>query len=230
MEISIDNLNISLKESNTNLNKLNNDNDKYENTLDKLNSLDVKIKKQEALYSNYLSLSNSASGSVASKAKIQFETYAQIAYFEKILAYANQRLAFMSNYQYELVRKVEASNLVSQSGLELDVYDHYYSNYRSVNTLSGGEAFNASLALALGLSDTILEMSGGIEVDALFIDEGFGNLSDDYLDNAIKTLIDVSDNNRLIGVISHVKALAEEISQQIIVTKGSFGSEIKIVK
>ena len=136
----------------------------------------------------------------------------------------------MSNHQYELRRREDAHNLRSQGGLDLDIIDHHYGTMRDVASLSGGESFNTSLALALGLSDAIQHGSGGIKIDALFIDEGFGSLSDDYLDHAIQTLVDVAGGNRLIGVISHVKELKDAIPNQIKVTKDLNGSHIEIIK
>ncbi len=187
------------------------------------------IKERENRYSDVLILSNTASGSISGKAKVQFETYAQMAYFDKVIYYANQRLDVMSNHQYELIRREDATNLRSQGGLDLDIIDHHYATVRDVKTLSGGESFNTSLALALGLSDAIQHSHGGIKIDALFIDEGFGTLSDDYLDHAIQTLVDVAGGQRLIGVISHVKELKDAIAQQIQVSKDQEGSHIKLV-
>lgn len=198
--------------------------------LTKLEKLSQDIAISEKDYSDIEILANTASGDLALKQKIKFETYAQMAYFDKVLIYANKRLKMMSNNQYELVRRVESKDLRASGGLDLDIIDHHYGNQRDVKTLSGGETFNASLALALGLSDAIMSKSGGIHMDALFIDEGFGSLSSEYLDNAINTLIEVASNKRLIGVISHVKDLRESITQQIIVSKDIDGSKVKIVK
>jgi len=118
----------------------------------------------------------------------------------------------------------------SKSGLELDVIDHYNGSERSVKTLSGGESFKAALALALGLSNEIQSMAGGIQIDAMFIDEGFGSLDAESLDQAIKVLNKLSDGNRIVGIISHVAELKNRIEKQIVVTKDkSGGSNVKVV-
>ncbi len=175
-------------------------------------------------------LSKSKVIKLVGKQKIQFETYAQMTYFNQVIHFANQRLKIMTNNQYELVRRVKSQSRQSQEGLDLNIIDHHYGNERDVLTLSGGELFNTSLALALGLSDAIQHSSGGVKIDALFIDEGFGSLSDDYLDNAISVLNDVAGSDRLIGVISHVKELRDAIPQQILVSKDKDGSKIKVIK
>ena len=116
-------------------------------------------------------------------------------------------------------RRTEAGNNKSQSGLELDVIDHYNGTERSVNTLSGGESFKASLALALGLSDVIQSSSGGVKLDTMFVDEGFGSLDEESLNQAVKALVSLTEGNRLVGIISHVSDLKERIDRQIVVTK-----------
>ena len=132
-------------------------------------------------------LSDTANGSVYGKDKVMLETYIQTTYFDRILARANIRLQKMSGGQYDLKRREKADNKQSQSGLELDIIDHINTTERSVNTLSGGEAFLASLALALGLSDEV-QMSTGIHLDTLFVDEGFGSLDSEALGKAYNTL------------------------------------------
>ena len=128
-------------------------------------------------YSYVSALSKTANGGLSGgKEKIKLETYIQMTYFDRIIAHANKRLMIMSDMQYELVRKKEAADLRSQTGLELDVIDHYNGGQRSVKSLSGGESFQASLALALGLSDEVRLSAGGIKIDSMFIDEGFGTL------------------------------------------------------
>ena len=131
-------------------------------------------------------LSNTANGNISGKEKIMLETYVQMAYFERILQRANVRFMVMSEGQYELARSVVAGNNRSQSGLELDVIDHYNGTRRSVKTLSGGESFKASLSLALGLSDEVQSRAGGIRLDTMFVDEGFGSLDEESLEQAIK--------------------------------------------
>lgn len=164
-------------------------------------------------------LSNTANGNISGKEKIMLETYVQMAYFERILQRANVRFMVMSEGQYELARSVVAGNNRSQSGLELDVIDHYNGTRRSVKTLSGGEAFKASLSLALGLSDEVQSRAGGIRLDTMFVDEGFGSLDEESLEQAIKALAGLTEGNKLVGIISHVGELKERIDRQIIVTK-----------
>ena len=188
------------------------------------------IEKTERNWKCMKSLSDTANGNLHGEEKIMLETYIQMTYFERILARANTRLMMMSGGQYELERCREAENRVSQSGLELNVIDHYNGTRRSVKTLSGGESFQASLSLALGLSDEIQASAGGIRLDTMFVDEGFGSLDEEALDQAMKALNGLADGNRLVGMISHVALLKERIDRQIIVTKSvSGGSQAKII-
>lgn len=129
----------------------------------------------------------------------------------------------MSGGQYELRRRKEAANNRSQTGLELSVIDHYNGSERSVKSLSGGESFKASLALALGLSDEIQSSAGGVRLDAMFVDEGFGSLDDHSLEQAFRALSELTEGNRIVGIISHVPALKEKIDRQIVVTKAKTG-------
>ena len=134
----------------------------------------------------------------------------------------------MTQGQYELVRCKSSEQFRSQTGLELDVIDHYNGTTRSVKTLSGGESFKASLSLALGLSDEIQSFAGGIHLDTMFIDEGFGSLDSESLAQAIKLLSQLSQGNKLIGIISHVDELKEKIDKQIQITKNhEKGSTLK---
>ena len=177
-----------------------------------------------------MSLSDTANGNISGKEKIKLETYIQITYLNRIIQRANLRFMVMSGGRYELIRRSEAENRQSQSGLELNVTDHYNGSERSVKTLSGGEAFMASLSLALGLSDEIQSSSGGIRLDTMFVDEGFGSLSEEARDNSIKILNDLTEGNRLVGIISHVSDLKEKIEKQIVVTKDKSGkSTVKII-
>ena len=162
-------------------------------------------------------LSNTANGNITGKEKIMLETYIQMTYFDRIIARANTRLMVMSGGQYELKRRVEAENFRSQSGLDLDVVDHYNGTERSVKTLSGGESFKASLALALGLSDEIQSSAGGVKLDTMFVDEGFGSLDEESLDQAMKALASLADGRR------HVAELKNRIDRQIVVTKDRTG-------
>ena len=175
-------------------------------------------------------LSNTANGNISGKEKVMLETYIQMAYFDRIIARANTRFMIMSGGQYELKRRKEAENNRSQSGLDLDVIDHYNGTERSVKTLSGGESFKASLSLALGLSDEIQASAGGVKLDTMFVDEGFGSLDEESLDQAMKALSGLADGHRLVGIISHVADLKNRIDKQIVVTKEkSGGSKANIV-
>ena len=174
-------------------------------------------------------LSDTANGALSGKEKIMLETYIQMTYFDRILSRANLRLKIMSDGQYELKRRATAADVRSQSGLDLDVADHYNGSERSAETLSGGEAFLASLSLALGLSDEVQASAGGIRMDTLFVDEGFGSLSDNALEQAMQALAGLSGGNRLVGIISHVAELKNRIDRQIIVTKDrTGGSRVEI--
>jgi exonuclease SbcC len=175
-------------------------------------------------------LSDTANGTLSGKEKIMLETYVQTTYFDRIIERANLRLLLMSDSQYELKRRKETDNNKSQSGLDLDVIDHYNGSVRSANTLSGGESFMASLSLALGLSDEIQSSAGGIKLDTMFVDEGFGTLDGELLDSAMRTLSSLSGDNRLVGIISHVAELKTRIDKQIVVTKErSGGSKAEII-
>ena len=182
----------------------------------------IELQALEEKYTWMKALSDTANGNVSGKEKIMLETYIQTTYFDRILERANIRLQKMSGGQYDLKRRRTAANLRGQSGLELDIVDHINATERSVNTLSGGEAFLASLALALGLSDEV-QMSTGIRLDTLFVDEGFGSLDSEALSKAYQTLAGLTEGNRLVGIISHVTELKERIDKQIIVTKEKTG-------
>ena len=176
------------------------------------------------------SLSETANGDISGKEKITLETFVQMTYFDRILRKANLRLLTMSDGQYELIRRHDAETLKKNEGLALDVLDHFNGSTRSVSTLSGGESFMASLSLALGLSDEIQSSSGGIKLDTMFVDEGFGSLDDEALDRALSALNSLSQGGRLVGIISHIDALASRIDNKIIVTKDrQNGSFAKIV-
>ena len=175
-------------------------------------------------------LSDTANGALTAKDKIVLETYIQMHYFNRVINKANTRLMMMSGGQYELTRAAESEDKRSKTGLELNVIDHYNGSERSVKTLSGGESFQASLSLALGLSDVIQSSCGGIQLDTMFVDEGFGSLDEESLRLAIRALSDLSDGNRLVGIISHVAELKERIEKQIVVRKmPSGGSSAEII-
>lgn len=184
----------------------------------------------ENRYTWVRTLSNTVNGNLPGREKIALETYIQMTFFDRILRRANLRLLVMSGGQYELKRQREADNRQSQSGLELDVIDHYNGTERSVKTLSGGESFKASLSLALGLADEIQSAAGGIRLDTMFVDEGFGSLDEESLQQAIRALTDLTEGDRLVGIISHVPELQEKIDRQIVVTKDRIGgSRVEII-
>lgn len=175
-------------------------------------------------------LSDTTNGDLTGKDKVKLETYIQMSYFERVLQKANVRLLGMTDGQYELIRSRQADNQRSQSGLDINVYDYYTSSERSVKSLSGGESFMASLALALGLADEIQSTVGGIHIDTLFVDEGFGTLDDETLKRAMKELNKLTEGNRLVGIISHVADLKNWIDKQIVVTKASRqGSSVNMI-
>lgn len=172
-------------------------------------------------------LSDTANGKIRGN-KITFEAYVQQYYFGRIVENANLRLGKMTGGRYRLETKCLGGTL-GQGGLDLEVFDLNTGKIRDVSTLSGGEGFMASLSMALGLSDMIQEKSGGIRLDALFVDEGFGSLDENHLSRAVEVLTNLSDNDRMVGIISHVSELKEKINKKIVVKrKTQGGSEIKI--
>ncbi len=190
------------------------------------------VGKVESRLSWVKSLSDTANGISLGKGKdkVKLETYIQMTYFERVIARANTRLMIMSGGQYELKRRVKSLDGRIQSGLDLDVIDHYNGTERSIGTLSGGESFKASLSLALGLSDEIQSSAGGVKLDTMFVDEGFGSLDEESLQQSIKALMGLAESNRLVGIISHVRELKERIDKQIVVTKAnSGGSNVRII-
>lgn len=175
-------------------------------------------------------LSDTANGNVNGKDKITLEVYIQMSYFDRIIQRANSRFIVMTDGQYELKRREEAYDKRGKSGLELNVIDHYNGTERSVCTLSGGEAFMASLSLALGLSEEIQCSAGGVQLDTMFVDEGFGSLDEETLSQAMKAISNLADGNRLVGIISHVAELKNKIDKQIVVRKDkSGGSCVEVI-
>lgn len=175
---------------------------------------------------NYGPLSEVALGN-KENGYLSFERYVLSSYFEEVLHYANLRLYDMSQQRYKLIVAREVDSRKRSAGLDLEVFDHYTSSTRSVKSLSGGETFNASLSLALGLSDVITQKSGGVQLETLFIDEGFGALDAQALDLAIETLFELNQSGRVVGIISHVSELKERIPSQIQVEKTASGSYVK---
>jgi len=174
-------------------------------------------------------LAATAGGTLTSKQKIRLEAYIQMNCLDRILRHANTRLMQMTAGQYELER-IGAENQRSQSGLDLGVIDHYNGTRRNVKTLSGGESFKASLALALGLSDEVQSAAGGIRLDTLFLDEGFGSLDEESLEQAMRVLAGLTEGDRLVGIISHVGALKDRIDRQVVVRKArTGGSTVELV-
>lgn len=172
-------------------------------------------------------LSRTANGQLGGKQKISFENYVLGTYFDEIIYAANQRFKDMTAGQFEL-KKAEAKFGNAQTGLDLDVFDSYTGKARSVSSLSGGETFKAALALSLGLSDIVQQQSGGIQIETMFIDEGFGSLDQESLEQTMKTLYELSGNKTLIGIISHVETLRERIEKKIIVAKTQTGSHLEL--
>ncbi|MDO5378621.1 MAG: SMC family ATPase [Clostridia bacterium] len=169
------------------------------------------------------SLAQTANGQLTGRDRVNLETYVQMTYFDRVIDRANVRLRQMTGGQYELRRRATAENQRSQSGLDMEVVDHAGRGARDVRTLSGGEAFKASLALALGLSDEIQAGAGGVKLDTLFVDEGFGSLDAQSLSQAIGVLASLTEGNRLVGIISHVEELGRRIDRKIVVTKERAG-------
>jgi len=187
------------------------------------------LSEAEKAYSLYATISATANGTVSGKEKIMLETFWQMRLFERIIRRANIRLMQMTDGRYELSRRQSAADQRSQSGLELDVIDHWNGSLRGVKTLSGGETFAASLALALALSDETEACAGGVRIDAMFIDEGFGSLDEESLRQALAVLQTQSVGGRSIGIISHVEALREQIPQKILIEKHNGVSTLSVV-
>lgn len=172
----------------------------------------------------------SSLNNVANSKKIHFQTFVLRQYFNMVISYANKRLAVMTSNGFLLKCRDISLTTAGETGLELDVYSPVTGKVRDAHSLSGGEAFMASLAMALGMSDIVQNNSGKTQIDTMFIDEGFGSLSDDVRDKAVKILLDLAGSSRLVGVISHVSELKEQIPSKIIVRKDNDGSHITWVQ
>jgi exonuclease SbcC len=201
-----------------------------ENILEQLQKCRKQMEKTEEAYQTLAALSDTANGELKGRPKLAFEQYIQTVFFGQIIQEANKRFAVMSDNRYLLKRREAAGNLRSQTGLDLDVFDYYTGRLRSVESLSGGESFKASLSLALGLADVVQRYAGGVQLDAIFIDEGFGSLDRESLNQAIRILNELAEGRRLAGIISHVEELKERIDRKIIVQKGTTGSTLTIVR
>ena len=194
-----------------------------------LKRLAAKAEKEEERLRMITSLYETACGRISDKSKLSLETYIQIHYFEKIVERANVRFLDMTGGQFELRRRKNASGRQRNEGLELNVYDHYNGTERDVKSLSGGESFKAALSLALGTADEIQESAGGVSLDTMFIDEGFGSLDEESVSQAITALQKLSESNRLVGIISHVDGLKQRIDTQIVVKKTANGAETQVI-
>ncbi|MGN0506361.1 MAG: SbcC/MukB-like Walker B domain-containing protein [Lachnospiraceae bacterium] len=187
----------------------------------------IRIRKQlQKEYGSIFTLSAVANGELPGKDRLPFEQYVQAFYFEQVIYEANHRLKQMSGGRYALLRKKEADNKRSVTGLDLEIMDYFTGKARSVKSLSGGESFKAALSLALGLSDVIQSYAGGVIVETMFIDEGFGSLDKDSLEQAVALLKTLATDHRIVGIISHVEELKECIEKKIQLEKGIHGSTI----
>ncbi len=225
-----------LQKEETKKRKINNASERYKRARSRNNNVLEEIKKLqrefitiEEKYTLYKDLADVFGGHLTGKDRLSLERYVQQIYFDDIIERANRRFIKMSDSRYELIRKASGHKGSKQIGLDLDVLDNYTNAIRDVKTLSGGESFKASLCLALGLSDIIKEYSGGIKIDTMFIDEGFGTLDEESLDRAINILGDLSQNDIFIGIISHVKELRNRIDKKIIVEKSTNGSSVSTI-
>lgn len=196
------------------------------NYLKELEKLITTYKKVNNDYLILNDLSSAASGK--NPALLSFERYVLQEYFDRILNYANIRFSKMTSSRYLLYRSKEKGGR-GQKGLDIEVLDFETGKRRDVKTLSGGETFKAALSLALGLADAVEERLGGIEINALFIDEGFGTLDEESLNQAVEVLTELKGKNKVIGVISHVQELQNIISRKLIIEKAKVGSKVKIV-
>lgn len=203
--------------------------DVHTRILDELTEVAVQAEQIGASYAQMAHIADIANGNEAGKhGKIPFEMFIQARYFEEVLDAANARLQDMSEGRFRLVRRELSRDNRTKTGLDLDVFDAYTGQIRDVKTLSGGESFLASLALALGFSDIVQMRAGGVEIDTMFIDEGFGTLDAETLEYAMRMLGKLSQDDRLIGIISHVEALKERINTQIVIHKSAEGSTLEL--
>ena len=177
------------------------------------------------MYGRIKKLENAARGN--NQRRLEFGQYVLGTYFDEILEAANLRLYHMSEGRYELFRTEKVKDMRRRNSLDIEVLDNYTGRRRPGKTLSGGESFKAALSLALGLSDVIQNYVGGIDIDLLFIDEGFGSLDETSVQTAVDTLMTLAGGSRMVGIISHVSELKERIDTQIIVEKGVCGSRIR---
>ena len=199
--------------------------DNNKTVLKNVENLNIEFKEIEEEYKVVGELADLANGKKAPY--ISFERYILASYFEDIIEAANIRLEKMTGDRFSLIRKTSKSKGAGQKGLELEIYDNYTDSSRDVSSLSGGESFKASLSLALGLSDIVQSNAGGVSLDTMFVDEGFGTLDPQSLDNAIDSLLELQRGGRLVGIISHVEELKERIDAKLEVTSTSKGSKVE---
>lgn len=224
---TIKEVNQQLREKNDDLEKLKIDYSLKEKMIKDIQKINQQLEKDEDTYQRYLDLYNLASGK--NNARVSIERYVLATYFENMLIYANVIMKQLSQGRYQLLRKDDAGKGRSQQGLELDVFDQESGNIRSIKTLSGGESFKAALSLALGLSRMVQDYAGGIELNTLFIDEGFGSLDSQSLDQAMNCLMELHHANKLIGIISHVSDLKDRIERQLVVERKQKQSVIQMI-
>lgn len=224
---TIKEVNQQLREKNDDLEKLKIDYSLKAKMIKDIQKINQQLEKDEDTYQIYLDLYNLASGK--NNARVSIERYVLATYFENMLIYANVIMKQLSQGRYQLLRKDDAGKGRSQQGLELDVFDQESGNIRSIKTLSGGESFKAALSLALGLSRMVQDYAGGIELNTLFIDEGFGSLDSQSLDQAMNCLMELHHENKLIGIISHVSDLKDRIERQLVVERKQKQSVIQMI-
>lgn len=224
---TIKEVNQQLREKNDDLEKLKIDYSLKEKMIKDIQKINQQLEKDEDTYQRYLDLYNLASGK--NNARVSIERYVLATYFENMLIYANVIMKQLSQGRYQLLRKDDAGKGRSQQGLELDIFDQESGNIRSIKTLSGGESFKAALSLALGLSRMVQDYAGGIELNTLFIDEGFGSLDSQSLDQAMNCLMELHHENKLIGIISHVSDLKDRIERQLVVERKQKQSVIQMI-
>ena len=203
--------------------------DNHQNVFDAVKEEKAALAESDEAYNMLNRLSELAVGSNSEGGKLSFDRYVMGATFREVIEKANIRLEIMSGGQYQLVHQAEAYRKNAKAGLDIEVLDRNTGIQRASGSLSGGESFIVSLALALGLSDVVQSHAGGQSLDTLFIDEGFGTLDDDVLDKAVQVLNSLSDDNQhLVGIISHVNRLEESIVQKIVVKNGQKGSSLRL--
>lgn len=184
-----------------------------------------KLETADKLYGDAELIAKTANGTLSGKNKLRFETYVQQVYFDRVLEEASVRFNIMTDGRFELIRQ-SADKIKGRAGLDIDVFDNWTQTSRPAKTLSGGQCFMAALSLALGLSDVMQAHSGGIQIDTIFIDEGFGSLDSESLECAMNVIAGLADGNRIVGIISHVDALKDRIPNKILIERGKMGSRI----